>query len=63
VTRPRRLRVWTEAELRERLRAGRPPEREDLVVGDGGHLVDGMLERGRWCSSVGAYLDAVLRDR
>src|SRR5262249_34469364 len=52
MTRSRCARVWTEAEVRELLRAGRPPDLEDLVIGNCGH----------WCVSVETYLDAVLRE-
>jgi hypothetical protein len=44
--------VWTESQVRELLRAGRPPERDDLVVADCGH----------WCVSVEKYIDAILRN-
>jgi len=62
MTRPRRFRVWRESQMRELLRADRPPDPCDLVVDDDGRIANGQLEC-RWLVSVEKYLASMRNDK
>jgi hypothetical protein len=57
---PREPKTWTAAQVKERLRTGKPLHHDDYVIGEGASEgKNGKLERGGWCTTVEAYLEII----